>query len=459
MNYPVRSSAFAIWAALSLSGSVPAQDADTLTPWLNKVRPEIERLLGYRAPLMRVEIGKREVTRSVEVETHLRLKFPHLDKTSYPPALADALAVNDQADLARVSKGTLRVYPENAARMPRWHRVLEAAAPSDLIKLAMLHDVVRSALETRYDLARRRQSCRDAEEWFALEAVIEGRAQWLTRALAGRLGMQETFPLLAQRLLYVPDVSPDSALRLMSQSVQRQKHWAQTQGLVFWTYLEGVKDLDEAKVFARPPLQTKWINQPALYVQAARGRRPDLATVLGSLQETLPSGDWAVQPQAWTSEMLVQVAGLLGERPRAEKLLQNWVDGRSLVWSRRNDPARMVSLSVARFDAAGSARAYFGFAVDLQRKRDELSNTPGGLPLRVVESRSTKPALDGAEEAILLEKRVELPNSRQAIPVHTLLVRQGEHVVEMSWHGMSADLRWAQGILRAVGAASHASEK
>jgi hypothetical protein len=450
MGSRARSAVLAIGAVLCLCGGASGQDADALTLWLEKVRPEIERVLGYPPPRVRVEIAARAESQSGDVEMHLRLRFPHLDKASYPPALADARAVNEQAELARVGKGTIRVYPEHAARMPRWHSSMQAAAGPDLIKLAMVHELVRSALETRYDLARKRATCRDAEEWFALEAVIEGRAQWVTRELAGRLGLQAAFPLLAQRLLYVPDVSPDPALRLMSQSVQRQKYWANTEGLTFWTYLDSVKEGDEAKVFARPPRETKWISQPALYVAAMRDRRQDLAAVLAALQTSLPGADWSVQPQAWTPGMLVQVAALLGERPRAEKIVPSWVEGRSLIWSKKNDPACVVSLSVARFDSAGNARAYFGFAVDLQRKRDELSNTPGGLPLRVVESRTAKPALDAADEAILLEKKVELPGSRQPVPVHTLLVRQGDQVVEMSWHGLSADVTWAQSILRSL---------
>src|SRR5262249_9016219 len=108
MSYPACSSALAIWALFGVAGTAPAQGADTLAPWLEKARPEIERILGYPSPAIRVEVGKREDPQNGDVEAHLRLKFPHLDKTTYPQALADALAVNEQAELARNVRGTIR---------------------------------------------------------------------------------------------------------------------------------------------------------------------------------------------------------------------------------------------------------------------------------------------------------------------------------------------------------------
>ena len=88
-------------------------------------------------------------------------------------------------------------------------------------------------------------------------------------------------------------------------------------------------------MFARPPRQTKWIEQPQLYVRAVRAGRPDMTAVLSAIESALPAAEWSVQAQAWTPEMLVQVAGLLGERARAEKVAQDWHEGRSLVWTRK----------------------------------------------------------------------------------------------------------------------------
>jgi hypothetical protein len=475
------------WATLvlfALTAAAQSQepvDVGHLQRWLDTARPVVEQMFGHelpRLPRLLVPETLPLYPDGDEILFNLRSRFPHLTDHGYQEAVKDVLAVHQQTVIARYllqrtpssqagNEASIVFFPANHLHMPRWleslrphqaagkrdmqwHDGLKDAASLDFVKLAVVHEVVRYALDSRYQLGRLRESCRDADEWFALQAVIEGRAQWVTQRVAKHLQLDTIFPLLAARYLYVPDVSPDPGLRAISQSVVRQQHWAYAQGLAFWTYLESQGKADEKAVFANLPRQPRMIEQPEAYLRQAAAPRPDLHTVLANLEPQHAASEWASTQQPWTPEMCIQVAGLLNEKSRAEKIVQGWQDGRSVIWSWKNAPECQVALSVVRYESEAGARGYFGFALDLQRKRDELSNQPCGLPLKVIDSRSSNPNLTGVDEAIFFEKKMQYVNSKQTMASHLLLLRKGDRVIEFTWYGMSADTAWAQRILSAL---------
>jgi hypothetical protein len=295
---------------------------------------------------------------------------------------------------------------------------------------------VKYALDVRYDLTRRRAACRDAEEWFALQAIVEGRAQEVTRKLALDAGMEKAFPRLADRFLHAADVALDPGLRTTSQSAMRQLHWAYTRGRQFWAYLEeqGVKDA-EKEVFAHPPRLTQWIENPELYVRARKDGRRDLATIMSGLERLLPAGDWTPAQQAWTPRMVIQASEAFGDKALAEKRVEGWQEGRTLVWTSRRNSGRLVSVSVARFQNPTAARAFLNFTVDLERKADEK--------LGITKSSCRALAVKGADEAVLSERTM------QNLAIAVLRLRRQDQFFELSWYGAPADVvAWAEELLR-----------
>src|SRR5262249_31735854 len=144
---------------------------------------------------------------------------------------------------------------------------------------------------------------------------------------------------------------------------------------------------------------------------------------LARLESAPPAGEWSLAQQPWTPAMVGQVAGMLGERARAEKILESWDEGRSLVWTARGSPGRPVALSVVRHQSPAGARAYYGFALGLQRRQDELSGPLCGGSLKVLESRSGPVTLAGVEEAVRHDKRLQFGAGAAPLPVTVLLAR------------------------------------
>jgi hypothetical protein len=273
----------------------------------------------------------------------------------------------------------------------------------------------------------------------------------VTRQVARRLGDEASFALLAEAYRRAPDAEGEGTVRVLCRDVLDRRRWCCVRGLAFFDHLdqEGVKDA-EAHAFARPPRHTAWLERPELYERSERLNLSDLADVLKQLEAALAPEEWQAVQQPWTPAMLQEVAGMLGEGRRAEKIVQGWDVGRSLVWSARANPSRQVALGVVRFQDAAAARAYYGLAVDLQRKQDELLNAACADRRAVQESRAEALRLNGADEATRAEKKVRLGEKGEAVKIMQVWARAGERVVEFSWHGVPGDAAWAQRALDVV---------
>jgi hypothetical protein len=426
-----------------------------------QAQPHLEAALGgkiQRLPEFRI-LTAAEFQRlsDPELEASLHWLFPELKDEAFARAAVVVRYVASLATVARHIEGgdVIHVLPDNLPTIAAWDTGLAAVNEPAFLQLALVHEVARLALERRYDLARRRHACRDAEEFFALQALVEGQAAWLTREVARKLDTEGHFPLLAQRYLRIPDNAPDPALRTMSQLSLRKRHWASTQGLAFFEHLhaKGLADAEQ-RAFTRPPRLTGWVERPELYVRAEQAKRTDLATALRALEGTLPAGDWSVVQQPWTAEMVRQVAALVGEKARAERAVAGWDEGRSLVWALRKDAGKQVAVSLARHQTEAGARTYYGFAVDLQRKQDEMAGGSCAPTVRMLESKATAVRLPGFDEAVRNDKRMQYGAGGPPVAVSTLLARSGDLVIEFSWYGLPVEMDWASRVIGAALAAS-----
>jgi hypothetical protein len=406
----------------------------------------------------------REETRTIDAEALKRMagvelvrqvswQFPDLKGRRWAEGVAAAAEALWGVSLVLPSpdEGTFLVIPETARQLAQREERLARVNAPEVLQLALVYAVARSALERRYGLAKRWETCRDDEEFVALQAVLEGRALGLTRQLAHRLGTEAYFPLVGECLLHAPDNVPDPLLRLVSQETLHQRYRAGVRGLAFFDLLEakGLPDL-EARVFAHPPRTRDWVVHPDLYLRALQDSRPALADVLQRLQGPVSGAGWQPQQEPWTPAMLRQTAALFGEEARAEGLAGRWLEGRSLVWNAANDPNRQVAVGVIRFVDVEGARAYYGFAADLQRRQDDALGKATGGACRVLESRAGAVTVPGADEGSSTTKRLQFAPEVPPLTVTQFWLRRGDTVLQVSWSGVPSDAGWAERVLQAV---------
>jgi hypothetical protein len=145
--------------------------------------------------------------------------------------------------------------------------------------------------------------------------------------------------------------------------------------------------------------------------------------------------------------MVRQVAALFNEQKRAEKILKPWAEGCSLVWSSKTHPGCQIALSAVRFENPEAARAYYHFALDLQRKQDTTCGSGCTASRRVLESLFTELNLPGVELAVRNDKRFQFATGTPPVSVSVVLACNAGQVVECTWYGAPADLAWARKAL------------
>ena len=409
----------------------PADDAPAL---FAKARPYLEELVGplpFEPEFQ--SITREQLARFAHpaAETYLRLRFPHLQGEELVRAAVATRCAFAQAALAA------RAPDSCVIRI-----VADERVDPDLLTLAVVHEIAGAALD------RKGFSAVDIEQFLAMQALIEGRALDITTKIARRLGSERKVLEFTERLLQVPDNHLDPGLRTVTQAALRQRHWAMTQGREFVRYLAEQK-IDAGLIAARPPRQIEWIKQPQKYVRALRDNTNDLRDLLARVEAALGS-PWMPFHQAWTADMVLQVAGLVNERPRAERSVSQWQEGRTLVWSRKDNPHQHVAVSIARFSKPSDARSYFNFAVELQRKQDVATAESCGLPFVVVESKSKSYPHASVEEAVINSRLLRPKNGQATTPANTLLARREDSVVEITWHGAPADLDVARNVISTI---------
>jgi hypothetical protein len=444
-------------AQLALCAAARAQKSPDPEGLFAEARPHFEAALGARlqrlpqfrtvTPAELAEVGDGLLDRQ------LRWQYPDLGGPPADDARRAALRALRSACVAAQQEGTDVIFfaPDNAAVIARTGPALAKADSESFLRLALVKEAARWVLDHRYELAKRRAACRDSEELIALQVIIEGRAGWIAREVARRMSEVEYFPLLAEAYTAPPEGPSAGAAAVLGRDVRRRRGWACVLGLAFFDYLEhqGVTDA-EARAFLRPPRQLSRIERPELYLRAERLDLPDLGDALARVEKALSPAEWQAGQQPWTPDMIRRAATLLGETRRMEKVAQAWDAGRSLVWSARDNPGRQVVLGVVRFQDEAAARSYYGLAVDLQRRQDELfGGGPAGAP-RLLESRSQPLTLPGLDEAVRCDRRVGPAGKGREVAMTQVCARAGDRVVELTWYDAPADAEWAARVLDEV---------
>jgi hypothetical protein len=424
-----------------------------------EARPHIEAVMGYRfdpPPRFRMA-NERDLAnwRRAEVEAQVGWQFPDIAKAGVT-ALAETARETRQGYVSAYIAGgsggqEIILFRATAAKIASWDPGLAGVGTRAFAQLALVHEAVRVALESRYNVADRQRACADSDTFFATQALVEGRAQWVTREVAKRLGTEAAFPLLAQIWLHVPDRLGDPAMRAATQEFYRRRYWMLASGLAFQDALVRAGISDDGAIFNRH-IPCMWIDHPERCVRALRERRTGLEVVLASIECTLPPDLWEPRQEACTPEMIKQAAETFGERDRAESALAACEEARQVVWTGK--PAgRAIALDLIRFETPAAAAAYYRFALTLQQKADtRLANGSGAL--RLADERSKSFAVSGVDACTWTDKKLAVRDSQggpdSSIPASTMVAHDGVLVIEIQWQNLRGDEDWARRVVETV---------
>ncbi|MCS6852439.1 MAG: hypothetical protein NZ700_14845 [Gemmataceae bacterium] len=194
--------------------------------------------------------------------------------------------------------------------------------------------------------------------------------------------------------------------------------------------MAGVLSVMAATSHAQPPA-----------TPAAEAPAPVIEQALRELEGALPAPAWVARLEAWDATMIRQVAEMLGQKERAEKILLHWVEGRLLRWTSVVNGNQEIGVGVMRFKDTAAAKAYMGLAADLQRKLDEkLVNVKDPGLFRLESVRPLPVRLRHADDAVGVERR--FLRGGEPYPASTVLARSGPWVVEITWQGLPMQPEW-----------------
>jgi hypothetical protein len=390
-----------------------------------------------------------------DVDALVHLHFPQLAGKALERAQEAARDACARVALARYRPGTDAIaiaVPLDDRRIATWSPVALPDPPElaseRMLQLALVHEVIRLHLDRQHSWHEHLSKSHNEEENQVFRALVAGRALQLTERVADRLGSVFYSDLLAQRYRVVPDEGPDpERLTVVRAAIFQDRFRAATDGKALFAYLASQNVENPEKVaFTQPPHQAFWIERPELYVKALRGQIPGLREVLSKVAPAPPR--YQAMPQPLTPDMVREAAAMFKEQARVEPLLRTWEEGHALVWVAPGDPSQIV-LSVTRFSSPEAARAYHGFAIDLQRKRDEQMSSNCTGTCRVLESKCENADITGATAATRWTKKMQVGN---AAPVATnmLYVLAGNLIIEIDGFRVDPDPGWTQRAVDAI---------
>jgi hypothetical protein len=437
------------------SGLSPAEAAGLFA----QARPHIEAVMGYRFdPPPRFRMANErdlEQWRRADVEAEISWQFPDVARAG-GSALAETVRESRRGHMSACIAGAsggreIILFPGNAAKIAAWSPDLTGLNTRAFAQLALVHEAVKMNLELRYNITDRQRTCADGDSFLATLALVEGRAQWVTREVAKRLGTEAAFPLLAQIWLHVPDGLSNPALRAATQEFYRRRFWMLASGLAFEDALARAGLGDESAIFNRQ-IPSMWIDHPDRCVRALRAHRTGLDVVLASLECTLPPDEWEPKQETCTPEMIKQAAGTFGEGDRADSALAACEEARQVVW-RGKQAGRAIALNLIRFETSAGAAVYYRFASVLQQKADQrLANASGAL--RLVDERSKAFAVSGVDACTWTDKKLTVSASQSGpdgnIPASTLLAHDGVLVIDIQWQNLPGDENWARRVVETI---------
>lgn len=437
------------WAAPAYTPEIASQLHDRLDPVLAEV---VGKKTAYRRDYVTWKADDLQLQRDPVNEAHARWLFPELKEKELEQALEALHQVQVATTLLAHNQGAVTIIhlmPENAVRMASWHESLKPMTSAKFLWLALAHADL--AYNVHNDKQQAVLAAKSREEFEIRLALQRGAILWQTEKVARKIGCADLLPLLVDYHRHLPDQGSDARIRLIRQQVMRCQDELARLGLQFLRQLEksqGKLDLDQ--ICANPPTSLAALENPERYLQAQRSEQPALADLLERVAATLPAGGKIAQ-QPVSADMMRQVAALFEQSARAERVLAGWQEARSLIWCHPAEPTRQLAVSITRFASPKDARSYFGFAVDLQRKRDELMTAACASTMRVEQSRSNALRWQEIDEGVCCEKMLRMLATKQVLPSKVILIRAGAAIIEFNAHGTELSEEWAQQVCRELG--------
>ena len=279
------------------------------------------------------------------------------------------IAAEQREPLAKSIAGLLMAKYEPARNIvhlvPGAIETIEKAQPKleklglDHLRVLLAHEVTHAMDFKRFDIMGMRAKLTDTDAQQALNAIVEGHAQFVAEKAAKQWKLMPAFDRLTAAIAGSPEDEGTDVEKALRAAALSQIRFAYVEGHAFFRAVakaQGSAGVERA--LRAPPAKSKMIEEPALWLDPSSARATaDLKSIAMALAWLAPTKGWVSANQRVLANGLKAQAMRLPEERRAE-WLTGFVD--SHLWQAQAPASRAQIVAVVlQFDTPENA-ARFG---------------------------------------------------------------------------------------------------
>lgn len=302
------------------------------------------------------------------------------------------------------------------------------------LRAVLVHELVHARDDAEFGLSAVLQQADSNDATSALNALIEGHAQFLARRVCAAAGWTEGFEAFTGAIGALPESTAEldeftrTILRVQSAALTSAYH----QGERFVAALEAAGGPERvARAFREPPRDGETIAHPEWYLDP--GTRPrvlyDAEPALAHFAARFPAEVWSAQRLSLAPAQIEAALALL-PRETVASVVGTLRASRLISLQPSAAPgSKVVALVVMEFEGAAGAQAYLAAARELGRRKDELMKEG---QVRVLGSRTTELEAPGVDGFLV---RRQMKNGALTFEAITLDAARGTLVLETVFSG------------------------
>lgn len=349
-------------------------------------------------------------------------------------ALADqvggGIATGAYAKYSWSRKETL-VVPETWEMQARMLKDPALVGP-EVARAVLVHELCHALADARFDFTRLLKDCDTVDATQALNAVMEGHAQFLTRRVCAKKGWTKGFETFTKAIGALPALKLDAATQFRVEAESAALRATYHDGEAFAAAVVAARpEKGEEDMFLSPPRDLDSVLHPEWYLDPSKrpASRYAFAAALDAFDASFDAKVWTAQRNDVGGK---QLTGSLSAMPKEEveallgKLRSATITQLHPTASPQSKIAYLIALE---FESEEWARKWIAMSGRISDHKDDTMDK--GV-LRITGSKTTAIEQDGIF-GLLQEKKMK--NGRFAFEVSTIDACNGPVVLESLYSG------------------------
>lgn len=425
-----------------------ATSEKALSAAFERVRPAVEEVLGHRFedPVRFLPASTDRIEDLLTSETILFSKGMEERKQTLEAA-ADTLAAAKLQSmqlapvlLAKIDTDTGEILVQSGAfkRLADTAPEFAGINTQPFLDLIIAHESVHIFQHRTFDLKTFAAGSRSPEKLTCRCCVMEGHAQYVTKRVAGKLGLEAEFALLRAVNSEVPTTIKDPLVRMMTEVIISTLGMSYIQGQEFFETVAAEVGYAKAVevLFSTPPERLRSVTHPGEYLA---GDEP-----ASRIEEIVRQGFALFDEDRYTvttvglQSITLRTVLSLADPEEIEEAVGDFIEGAIIVGrAKSGGPGSMLTASIIVNDSEEAAERFTVIERKIVTRKDEVFSKPGGTA-QIIATKYEDLEHEG-KPGFSADKTVRV--GRRDMHVLTVVLQRGPVVVEALAVNVDEDMK------------------